>query len=109
MQNPFSNDAFAPPRLFFPLAASIALATIGAVKFLWFHAIAEMFSIAVGMSLYVVASLSYRVGRNHFLLFVAQGFFWAAFLDGCHTLLYPGVGVLPDDSPGPATQLWLCA
>lgn len=109
MQNPFTNDAFAPPRLYFPLAASVALAAIGSVKFLWFHAIAEMFSIAVGMSLYVVASLSYRVGRNHFLLFLAQGFFWAAFLDGCHTLLYPGTGIVPGDSPDPAVQLWLCA
>lgn len=79
------------------------------LHFLWFHTLVELFSIAVGVALYLIARSSYHFTRNNFLLFLAQGIFWVAVIDTVHTLSYKGMGLIPGDDPNPATQLWLCA
>lgn len=63
------------------LLATVLLIGLSHVHFLWFHSLAELFAIIVGISVYLIAHNSYVFTRNAFLLFLAQGFFWAACVD----------------------------
>lgn len=102
-------------RIFFarslavPLALAVALFLLSRVSFLWFHTFAELFAIIVGVALFIVARASYGFNRNGFLLFLAQGFFWAACIDAIHAMTYSGMGLLAGNDPNPPTQLWLLA
>ena len=100
---------FSAADILFPLVAALLLAGLSFVNFLWFHTLAELFAIIVGGALYLIAHHSFALNRNAFLLFVAQGLFWAAAIDLAHTLAYSGMGLVHGDDPNPATQLWLCA
>jgi len=92
-----------------PLVLTAVLFLLSRISFLWFHTFAELFAIVVGVSLFIVARASYGFNRNGFLLFLAQGFFWAACIDAVHTMTYSGIGLLAEDDPNPPTQLWLLA
>ncbi len=93
----------------FPLAVAAGLVWLSFHSFLWFHTLAELFAIVVGASLYLIARYSFAFNRNGFLLFLAQGFFWAACIDAVHTVTYSGMGLIAGNDPNPPTQLWLCA
>lgn len=101
--------SYVPADMVVPAVVAVGLIGLSRVSFLWFHALAEIFSVVVGVSLYLVASRSYVFTRNNFLLFLAQGFFWAACVDLVHTLAYSGMGLISNNDPNPATQLWLLA
>jgi PAS domain S-box-containing protein len=92
-----------------PLLLAAVLVVLSSVHYLWFHTLAEMFAITTGITLYLVARASFVFNRNRFLLFIAQGFFWAACVDTVHTLSYRGMGLIAGDDANPATQLWLIA
>ncbi len=106
---PVDTDSGTSRTLSTGLWLTLLLLGLSSIHFLWFHALAELFSIAVGVSLYLIARNSYHFTRNNFLLFLAQGFFWVAIIDTVHTLSYKGMGLIPGNDPNPATQLWLCA
>lgn len=99
----------APTDLVVPVVFAIGLVMLSQISFLWFHTLAELFAIVVGISLYLIAHYSYTFNRNGFLLFLSQGFFWAASIDLVHTLAYAGMGLVESNDPNPATQLWLLA
>ncbi len=107
--NPLEVEPKSRNALAIGLLVTLLLVGLSGVHFLWFHALAELFSIAVGVALYIIARNSYSFTRNNFLLFLAQGFFWVVCIDTIHTLSYKGMGLIPGDDPNPATQLWLCA
>lgn len=92
-----------------PLLISLALVWLSRHSFLWFHTLAELFCVVVGAALYLIARYSHVFNRNGFLLFLAQGFFWAGILDAIHAMAYSGMGLIPGGDPNPATQIWLCA
>ncbi len=92
-----------------PVLLVAVLVVISFENFLLFHALAELFSVLVGVSLYLIARAGYVFNRNNYLLFISKGFFAAAVLDLLHTLSYSGMGLLGHNDPNPATQLWLCA
>ena len=92
-----------------PLLISLALIWLSRYSFLWFHTLAELFCVVVGATLYLIARYSHVFNRNSFLLFLAQGFFWAGGIDAVHAMAYSGMGLIPGNDPNPATQLWLCA
>lgn len=100
---------FAAANVVVPLVVALGLVVLSQLSFLWFHALAELFAIVIGVSLYLIASRSYVFNRNAYLLFLAQGFFWAAGVDMVHTLAYAGMGLIQNNDPNPATQLWLLA
>lgn len=103
------NAGFRRRDIVVPLLIALGLVVLSRISFLWFHALAELFAIVVGISLYLIASRSYVFTRNGYLLFLAQGFFWAALIDLVHTLAYAGMGLIPGNDPNSATQLWLLA
>jgi hypothetical protein len=102
---PPSLDADSKRASGFLLGVLITLLLLGIsrIHFLWFHALIELFAITVGVAVYLIARNSYLFTRNNFLLFLAQGFFWAACIDTLHTLSYKGMGLIPGDDPNSAT------
>ncbi len=78
-------------------------------NFLMFHALAEMFAIAVAAAIFMLAWNARRVMGNGFLLFVGIAYLFVAILDLVHTLAFRGMGLLGSGSADPATQLWIAA
>ncbi len=106
---PAIDTGFRSADVVFPLVIAALLVWLSFVSFLWFHTLAELFAVIVGAALYLIARHSVALNRNSFLLFVAQGLFWAGCIDTIHTLAYSGMGLIPGNDPNPPTQLWLCA
>jgi signal transduction histidine kinase len=104
-----SRRGIVPKDFIVPMLFAIGLAILSQVHFLWFHTLAEFFAIVVGVSLYLIAHYSHVFNRNGFLLFLSQGFFWAACVDLIHTFAYAGMGLIENNEPNSATQLWLLA
>ena len=77
-------------------------------NYLLFHEIAELSSIAVAWSLFVLLWNTRRVSCNDALLFIAIAYGFVGCIDVFHTLAYKGMGVLhTNPSADPATQLWI--
>jgi PAS domain S-box-containing protein len=92
-----------------PLLLAGILVLLSQVHYLWFHSLAELFAVMAGITLYMVARASHAFNRNLFILFLAQGFFWAACIDILHTLTYEGMGLTQAGGGHMAPQLWLIA
>ncbi len=78
-------------------------------SFLLFHTLAELFAIMVGVMMFVVALYTHPYARNHFLFFLAIGFFWVAGLDLTHTLAFKGMAIYATDGANISIQLWIVA
>jgi len=78
-------------------------------SFLLFHTLAELFAIMVGVMMFVVALYTHPYARNHFLFFLAIGFFWVAGLDLAHTLAFKGMAIYATDGANVSIQLWIVA
>jgi signal transduction histidine kinase/CheY-like chemotaxis protein len=101
--DPWGHSPLSDPKTGFPTRWAWIVLTPGILalllgflsqhSFLWFHSLAELFAVVVGISLYFIAYLSQRFTHSAFLLFLAQGFFWAACLDALHAITYPGMGL----------------
>lgn len=81
---------------------------ISIYNFLLFHSLAELFSIVVAITVFVLAWNTRRFTNNHFLFFIGVSYLFAALIDLLHTLAYKGMGVFPGDANLP-TQLWIAA
>lgn len=89
------------------LAGQAVLAGLMAVDFLVFHTLAELFAVAVGLSLFFV-SATVRGGRAAIVLkYLGAGYFWVALLDLMHTVTYEGMGLHPLGGANTAVQFWL--
>lgn len=98
-----------PRALLAPTLFSIACGFAASFNYLFFHSLAEIFSIVVAFTAMVVATTSARFSRNHFIVFVSIAIGWSGAIDLLHTLAFKGMHLLADDSANPATQLWLAA
>ncbi len=74
-----------------------------------FHSLAEIFSISVGVGIFIVTWNSRRVLQNGYLMFLGLAFFFTAILDTFHTLAYKGMGVFIGYDANLPTQLWIAA
>lgn len=77
-------------------------------NFLLFHSLAELFSIVVAVTVFMLAWNTRRFMNNNFLFFIGVAYLFAALIDLFHTLAYKGMGVFPSDANLP-TQLWIAA
>ncbi len=77
-------------------------------NYLLFHSLAEVFSIVVAFSIFVIAWNSKKYIRNPYLLFVGIAYLFIALLDLLHTLSYKGMPIFTDYSYY-ANQLWIGA
>ncbi len=78
-------------------------------SYLLFHSLAEIFSIVIAFSVFLVAWHSYGFTRNNYLLILGVGSLFIGLIDTIHTLGYQGVGIIPQVDATLSTQLWLSA
>ena len=77
-------------------------------SYLLFHTLAELFTVVVAFSIFVIAWNSRRYIENGYLLFVGIAYLALGLLDLLHTLGYTGMPVFPG-YPFVANQLWIAA
>lgn len=74
-----------------------------------FHSLAEIFSIIIAGSIFVIAWNSRQFLDNNYLLFIGIAYLFVAGVDLIHTLAYKGMGVFQGYGTNLATQLWIVA
>jgi len=78
-------------------------------SYLLFHALAELFSVAIAWAVFALAWNSRRLIHNHYLLLLGIAYLFVGSLDILHTLAYKGMNVFPGYGSNLATQLWIAA
>jgi PAS domain-containing protein len=93
------------------LAAGIftGLYWISQSNYLLFHTLAEMFSILMAGSIFVLAWNTRNFLKNGYLEVLGIGMLFVAILDLLHTLSFKGMGVFVGNSANLSTQFWLAA
>jgi len=91
----------------FPILLSLILVATSFLDFVIFHTLAELFAITVAMVMFAVAWHTSALARNHFLTFLACGYFWVGALDLLHTLAYHGLELLPHSGVNAGAQFWI--
>ncbi len=86
-----------------------ALYHLSSHNYLFFHWLAEGFSIVIAFAIFAIAWNSRRFLDNRYFLLVGIAFVFIGGLDFIHTLSYKGMGVFPQFGANPATQLWIAA
>jgi len=84
-----------------------ALIIISRFNYLLFHSLAELFSVVVAFSIYVLAWNARRYMHNGYFLLLGIAFLFVGLLDVLHTLAYEGMGVFSQPGANLATQLWI--
>ncbi|MBN2153992.1 MAG: hypothetical protein JW839_21220 [Candidatus Lokiarchaeota archaeon] len=79
--------------------------------YLLFHVFAELFSIVILCSIFIVGWNTRHIARNSFFLVIGVSALFVGVIDLLHTLAYDGMGFFTDVSPPTnlATQLWIAA
>ena len=79
-------------------------------NFLLFHALAELFAVAVGWCVFLLVWNTRSFLRNDALLFLGIAYFFISLTDLTHTLAYKGMNIFEGGgSANLATQLWIAA
>lgn len=94
-------------RLVVPVMLSLLLYASSFYSYLLFHTLAEFFAIGVAMLLFAVAWNTYKHSQNHFLMFLACGYFWIACLNIVHALSYQGMNIIEHGGANISTQFWI--
>lgn len=87
----------------------LGLYLISRSNYLLFHVLAEMLSVIVAWSIFVVAMSAWQFQQNHYISFIGIAFLFVGGFDLLHTLAYKGMGVFPGNEANRATQLWVIA
>jgi hypothetical protein len=90
------------------MAMLVGLYLTSLMNYLLFHSLAEIFSIVVAFSLFMIAWTSKQYIKNPYLLFVGIAYLFIGGLDLLHTLSYKGMGIFTDYDFY-ANQLWIGA
>ena len=85
-----------------------AIAASRAWSYLLFHSLAELFSIIIAASYFLVAWHTRKYNQVPSLVTLGVAYAFIAFLDLFHTLAYAGMGLFPGYLY-PANQLWVAA
>lgn len=91
------------------LIFSAVLYLLSSYNYLFFHSLAELFSISVAAAVFMLVWNTRRFASNDFLFFIGVSFFFAGIIDLVHTLAYKGMGVFPSNDANLPTQLWIAA
>ena len=78
-------------------------------NFLFFHSLAEIFSIILACGIFFIAWNSRRFLNNNCLLFIGVAYLFVAGIDLAHALSFAGMGVFSGYDPNVSTHLWICA
>ncbi len=78
-------------------------------NYLLFHSLAEIFSIVIAFSIFVLAWNCRKIIDNDYLIFLGIAYLFIGFIDIIHTLAYTGMGVILGYGTNLPTQLWIAA
>lgn len=78
-------------------------------NYLLFHSLAEIFSILVAFSIFIIAWNSRQFQDNSYFIFIGIAYLAVGGLDLIHTLAYEGMGIISGYGTNLASQLWLGA
>ncbi len=78
-------------------------------SYILFHSLAEIFSIIIGCSIFILAWNSQHRLDNNYVLFLGIAYLFVSGLDLIHTLAYKGMGVFAGYDANLPTQLWIAA
>ncbi|MCF8040105.1 MAG: PAS domain S-box protein, partial [Desulfohalobiaceae bacterium] len=109
------HDQTAPKRVWSPGYAALGillllgLFAVSRSNYLLFHGIAELFSIAVAWSVFLLVWNVRQYMQNDGLFFLGLGYLFIGFFDLLHTLGYKGMGIFlgAGEPSNLATQLWI--
>jgi PAS domain S-box-containing protein len=87
----------------------VGLYLVSLQNYLLFHGLAEVFSIVIAFSIFIIAWNARRLMENSYLLFLGIAYLFIGGLDLIHTLGYTGMGVFPGHTTNLPTQLWVGA
>ncbi|MBE0599670.1 MAG: PAS domain-containing protein, partial [Desulfuromonadales bacterium] len=112
-----SREEAQPPRkpwqtalqVFLGLAVVGALFPFSRISYLSFHALVEIASVAVAITIFSIGWNARRFARNDALLLLAIAYLPIAIIDVLHTLSFKGMGVFPGGDANMPTQFWLAA
>jgi len=76
---------------------------------LFFHSLAEIFSIIIASGLFMVVWCCRFMLKRHFLLLIGIGYLFIAFLDLLHTFSYKGLSVFPGYNEDLSVKFWIAA
>ncbi len=96
----------------YALAACLAfgfLYLLSRYSYLLFHGIAEVFSVLIAWSIFIIAWNTRRTAVNGYLLFLGIAYLFVGGIDIVHTLAYKGMGVFQGYQTNLPTQLWISA
>ncbi|MCK4674541.1 MAG: PAS domain S-box protein, partial [Gammaproteobacteria bacterium] len=72
-----------------------------------FHTLAELFSVAVGILMVVIAWNTRRFTNNDFLVYLGTGYFWIAVLDSWHTFTLKEMPFFEISDAGVTLHFWI--
>ncbi len=78
-------------------------------NYLLFHSLAEIFSIVIAFSVFVLAWNCRNIIDNNYLIFLGIAYLFVGFIDIIHTLAYAGMGIFRGFDANLPTQLWIIA
>jgi len=92
------------------LVAAIGLYLVSLANYLLFHSLAELFSVMIGTTMFVITwnAREYTKDQFDFLAFISVAYLFVALLDVLHTLSYTGMNVFTDYNFH-ANQIWVAA
>ena len=91
------------------LAVFVGLYVSSVYNFLFFHSLAEIFSIILACGIFFIAWNSRRFLNNNCLLFIGVAYLFVAGIDLVHALSFEGMGVFSGYDPNVSTHLWMSA
>ncbi|MEE9509068.1 MAG: MASE3 domain-containing protein, partial [Candidatus Bathyarchaeia archaeon] len=78
-------------------------------NYLFFHSLVEIFSIVIGVGIFVVLWTARRMIKNNYLRFIGIAYLFISSIDLVHTLGYKGMGVFQGSGGNLSTSLWIGA
>ncbi|MBF0193456.1 MAG: response regulator [Magnetococcales bacterium] len=96
--------------LLFPVLLVVSLGIIRWLNgVLFFHTLAELFSVVVGILMLVIALNTRNFAKNDFLVYLGIGYFWIAVLDTFHTFTVKGIPFFEITNAEITLHLWIYA
>ena len=78
-------------------------------NYLLFHSIAELFSITIAFSIFIIGWNSRKYMNNSYFLFLGIVYLFVGLIDLIHTLGYTGMGIFLGYETNLPAQLWIAA
>ena len=89
--------------------ALICLYFTSVYSYLFFHTISEMFSIIIGMAIFIIAWNTRKFSQSDYFIFLGIAYLFVSGIDFVHTLAYKGMSIFVGYDANLPTQLWILA